>query len=51
MDLGKKVKQGVEERPIVAPLFAPTPVKTEPVREPVPAAPERELVPVRRGSQ
>ena len=44
MDFGKKIKHGIEEAPIVAPMFAPIPV-----REPI-AIPdvERELVPVRR---
>jgi hypothetical protein len=41
MNLGKRVRTFVTPKPIVAPEFTPPP-------KPVPAEPERELVPVRR---
>lgn len=48
MDLGKKIKHGVEEAPIVAPAFAPMPAThPNPVTVGAPER-ERELVPVRR---
>lgn len=48
MDFGKKVRQGVEEKPIVAPMFTPTKQpQTAPAEQPVPGfAPDFTPVPV-----